>query len=786
MQKGWGIRVRRPFVWLLLPYIAGILVSYFAKVPAVVAWATMAGLLVFGFWIIKMRLRNEAFFCVILLFFLFFGWSRGLLSNYAVNPMQAHFNQALLWTGTISGLPQHEADRDIYVLKVKSAKIRLTVYSDTRGTPPQMVFRPGDTLLLEGQLTEPPGQRNPKAFDYRRYLAGRGIYGLISTSVNEITLVQPGSRWTPMGISYTFRKKAGDILALAGDKEGNILKAMILGERHLIPPEVRQDLQRSGLSHLLAISGLHVGFLVLLLSKLVVLLRVETRRAFFLQATLLIFYCGAVGFTASVLRAVVMALFYLGGKQLGRRVDLLNSMAGAAWLILLIRPLEVVSIGFLLSFTAVTAIALLQKPIQKALGFLPKTVASVLSVTLAAQIGTMPLVAYAYNIASPIGLLTNPIAATLAGLAVIGGFLFIPIGLMIPWVAGIFMPLLRFPVGGLLMLGDISAVHPWAAFRVVSPSLFTIGIYYMILWILSTERPTFIVRPSYWTGCLIMFYLTTRILLPYFTPQTLQIVFLDVGQGDSIYIKTPDRHHILIDAGGRALRTDYGWDPGEAIVLPFLLKNGTANLDLVMMSHGHEDHIGGLVSVVDQLRIGAIMEYPPLSENLYYQEIKDAVMRKNIPVLHAVSGQTYRVGADVLLHILFPLPDERLMAALAGDNENNHSIVVLVEYQETAVLLTGDIEARVERYLVDKIPRTVDILKAAHHGSKTSSTPEWLSAVAPKIAVIQVGKNTFGHPSPEVVDRYDADGILLYRNDTNGAVICTYRKGQWDIKTMQP
>ncbi len=786
MQKGWGVRFKRPFVWLLLPYIAGILVSYFAKVPAVVPWAAMAGLLIFGLWIIKFRLRSEAFFCVILLFFFFFGWSRGLLSIYAVNPIQAYFHQEILWTGTISGLPQHEVDRDIYVFKVKSAKIRLTVYPDTRGAPPERVFHPGDTLSLKGQLVDPPGQRNPKAFDYRAYLAGRGIYGLISTTENEIALVRPASRWTPMGISYTFRKKAGDILALAGDKEGNILKAMILGERNLIPPEVHQDLQRSGLSHLLAISGLHVGFLVLLLTKLVAWLRVETRWAFFLQAIILIFYCGAIGFTASVLRAVVMALFYLGGKQLGRRADLLNSMAGAAWLILLIRPLEIVSIGFLLSFTAVGTIALLQKSIQKALSFLPKTVASVLSVTLAAQIGTMPLVAYAYNIVTPIGLLTNPIAAMLAGLAVMGGFLFIPIGLMIPWLAGLFMPLLRFPVGGLLMLGDISAVHPWAAFRVVSPSLFAIGIYYILLWILSTERPTFIARPGYWSGCLIMIYLTTRILLPYFTPQTLQIVFLDVGQGDSIYIKTPDRHHVLIDAGGKALRTDYGLDPGETVVLPFLLKSGTASLDLVMMSHVHEDHIGGLVSIVDQLKIGAIMEYPPRSENLYYQEIKDTVMRKDIPVLHAIGGQTYKVGQEVLLHILFPLPDERLMSALAGENENNRSIVVLLEYQEAAVILTGDIEARVERYLVDRIPRTVDILKVAHHGSKTSSIPEWLAAVAPKVAIIQVGKNTFGHPSPEVLERYSADGILLYRNDTNGAVICTYRKGQWDIKTMLP
>jgi competence protein ComEC len=204
-----------------------------------------------------------------------------------------------------------------------------------------------------------------------------------------------------------------------------------------------------------------------------------------------------------------------------------------------------------------------------------------------------------------------------------------------------------------------------------------------------------------------------------------------------------------------------------------------------MMSHVHADHIGGLVSVIQDLRVDAFMEYPPKARNRYYQDIERALYVRRIPRITAYAGQTYRIGREVLLHILYPMEDPVLTQAVAGRNENERSLVVLLEYRGATALLTGDIEHRGEAWLASRLPGPADILKVPHHGSATSSSAEFIRAADPIAAVIQVGRNRYGHPSAEVTARYEAAGIALYRNDQQGAVICTYKRGRWHIRTMQ-
>jgi len=279
--------------------------------------------------------------------------------------------------------------------------------------------------------------------------------------------------------------------------------------------------------------------------------------------------------------------------------------------------------------------------------------------------------------------------------------------------------------------------------------------------------------------CLIIILLGGNLLASYLKPKELEIVFLDVGQGDSTFIQTPDGKNILIDSGSQE-----DMDIGENVLLPFLLKNGISSLDLVVMSHCHDDHINGLPTVVDQLDIKAFMEYPPEEPSDTYLELKEIINKKNIQVVTASGGQSYRIGNETWLHVLYPY--ENIGQAIYHDNENNLSLVLLLECGEASVLFTGDIEKEAEYYLAGRIKRQASVLKVPHHGSNTSNTDIFLDTVSPDVAVIQVGNNFFGHPSSQTLKRLEERKIEVYRNDLHGAVILNYMKGRREIQVMRP
>jgi competence protein ComEC len=176
------------------------------------------------------------------------------------------------------------------------------------------------------------------------------------------------------------------------------------------------------------------------------------------------------------------------------------------------------------------------------------------------------------------------------------------------------------------------------------------------------------------------------------------------------------------------------------------------------------------------------MEYPPGEESPAYRVLKDTIHQKGVEVISASRGQSYHIGGEVWLHILYP--DEKVVKALSKGNENNYSLVILLEYRDTSVLFAGDIEKGVEYYLSGRMGAQADILKVPHHGSNTSSTESFLDAVSPNKGIIQVGTNVFGHPSPQTLDRLVDRGVQVFRNDEQGAVLLRYRDHQWIIRTM--
>lgn len=787
------IQIKRPVIWVTISYIAGILLSSILKSFSwvYIAWITAVFCLLIGFLLLK---KGKPYLSIIiLLLFMWTGFVNGQIARVDFSGLNSFQGSTLNLTGQVLEVVRYDSDRAVYDVQVEyvedegrkyltRGKIRLSQYFYGEGEN-RKIFSPGDIIRIRGELRKPQGRRNPRGFDYRGYLEKQGIFYTVNVSESQVELI--GTK--PFKWPYSWIIAVHNWLKSIMEKNLRepvlaLVKSMIIGDKGGLPYRLRDEFSKTGLAHILAISGLHVGYIVLALSAVQRFLKLPPKIAFLAQALFLGFYCLLVGGAASAIRAAIMAIIVMGGRLLGRRPDPVNSMALAALIVLIFRPLDIYDVGFQLSFGAVGGIFLYSNRIKKALKFLPNFISNSISVSLAAQLGTWPLILYYFNIISPWSVLTNLLLVPIAGIVVILGFIMLIISLVLPWLGSFIGYIIEY-IGVILIRGNnMMASLPGASIKMVSPSIMFLTIYYLILWLMSEEKPAFIKRPLLWAGGAIALLLGLA-FIKYILPVPMQIVFLDVGQGDCIYIRTPDRKHILIDGGGRPEGLG-DFDVGEDIVVPFLLKNGIGRLDLVVMSHSHDDHIGGLIPVVRDIKVAAFMEFPPkdISEN--YLQLKELVKQKGITCIYAVQGQSYQIGKKAWIDILYPMEDQARLENIGGDNENNRSLVMRLSYKNTSILFTGDIEREVEEYLSDIYDFEVDILKVAHHGSRTSSTEPWIQIIDPQIAVIQVGRNIFGHPHPEVEERLLEQGASVYRSDRDGAVICTFINGKWNVYTM--
>lgn len=781
--------IRRPLIWTVFSYGFGIVLSYFVHINTSIL---LIGAMVFLLYIVYLHFIHRLDFAYVLVMFLMLGWLRGLTFLNRESPLYMYTDRDIYVVGEIVDFPQYYDNRDVYIVKTEkiiyenreyavNTKIRLTVYKGkgklrADGYTDSLYVR-GDRILFEGRLENPPAQRNPKGSNYRLYLKNKGIYNIMSIDENSIKPYSQDKR-NRKNILHAIANWMDKAIGRYAMGEGSrLLKSMILGQRWELPSEIRDTFSKTGTAHILAISGLHVGFIMMGID--LCLRRFYLRRStmFFIQTAVLSTYCILIGAPPSAMRATIMAIISLGGYALNRPEDRANTLAFAGLIILLVKPGQLFDVGFQMSFGAVGGIMLLYTRFKDRLYFIPKGLADILTVTIGAQLGVGMFVAYHYNIVSPISIVANLLFIPLAGLIVQLGFLLIISSLIFPPLAkliGYIIGYLSFIfIEGNYMLGSI----PLSSKVVISPPIFIIICYYVSIWLLSDERPASVDIRKMFT--IIISAVVIFILVISVYPADFKVVFLDVGQGDCIYIRTPDKRHILIDAGGVPYRGyETSFDTGAHIVLPFLLKNGVHKLDLVVASHWHDDHVGGLFSVLDNIRTDTFLYYPPYESNDVYRELMDLLERRDIARVEVERGQTYKVGSLMECSILHPY------AGIATDNENNRSIVMHVKYKDTSLMFTGDIEGEVENMLVRDDNLTSHMLKVAHHGSITSSTEEWIEGVGPMFAVIQVGKNTFNHPHEDVIDRFKIKDIRVYRTDVHGAVICRYRKGGWKVKCM--
>ncbi|MBA3522334.1 MAG: DNA internalization-related competence protein ComEC/Rec2 [Gemmatimonadales bacterium] len=547
-----------------------------------------------------------------------------------------------------------------------------------------------------------------------------------------------------------------------------MVDALILGRRGGIDPELQDRFARSGLVHLLSISGFHVGLITAWVFLLARLLGISRSRSLMLSAAVSAAYVAFLGWPAPAARAAALAAV-VARCQVRQRLVQANALLAATCLcVLVVDPWAILDLGGWLSAAALWGASTFSRWSDRALGegFWWRTLASSLGATLA----TAPITATALGTVAVAGIGLNFAAIPLAAVAVPGvlaSLLLQPVwsesARAMAAGAGLALHLLELAAGFgaaipwghvLVEPGDSAAAVPW------------LGALVMALWAMgSRNTPAEAARRAGWALAAALWLMLARGGLPGSADGEGQLAlhFLDVGQGDGAVLRTPGGRWVVIDAGPAGERND----AGRRVVVPFLMRQGARSLAAVIISHAHADHLGGVPSVLRRFRAGVVVEPGALVADPLYAAFLADLAGTSVAWHPGRAGERFTIDS-VSFTVLHPDP----LWTGWGEDVNEDSVVLLVEYGAFQALFAGDAGFPAEAAMRRRLG-AVDLLKVGHHGSRGSTGDGWLGALRPRAAVISVGRNDYGHPAPETLGRLARHGVDVRRTDLDGTVTVT-------------
>ncbi len=627
----------------------------------------------------------------------------------------------------------------------------------------------GDRITLEGECSDITGKRNPGDFDYKMYYKSKGIRKIISAG--SASLLKKDSAGAFAKLLYLSKEKVRNTIneALPQD-EAAILVGIITGDKADIDEDTRDAYMRTGLSHILSVSGLHVGFLMLMLTYALMPFKLEKKLQGLIIFSIITYYVLLIGAPLPSVRALLMLAVLLAGKAVGRNYDLLASVSFAGMLILMLKPLAVHDPGFMISFGAMYTIALLYPPFHSMLRGIPSAVRSTTALSISVWLGLAPVLAYYFNYISVVSIIINIIAVPLSLVITIAGFAGVLVGIAFKAAALYIFSIDYYLISLLTYIIKKASELPMAGFYIPSLPIYFYALYYVgiCIWIGFIKSAYFRVYIRRFAAAYLLMAVTA-ISIYNLPSRELRLTFFDVGQGDSCCISTPGKKVVLVDGGGSSQNGEYYYDVGGKITLPALLHQGIWRIDTVIVSHLHDDHMEGLLKVIEFYPIKNII-LPKVSgspENISGNSgaLLELCNRKGIKVYRLGKGNYLNLGGGVRIDFLLP-GDE------AKPDENENSLVGTLTYGDFQALLTGDIGEKTESELPAEVIKS-SVLKVPHHGSPRSTSEVFLEGVKPKISVISVGRNNFGHPSEDTLKRLRDSGSMVFRTDESGAVIVT-------------
>lgn len=782
----------RPLTIILLLYIIGTIFGKFISFNLIFLFIIIVLLLLISFisflkqWNITTALL---FLIIILIGILNYNLnSKPIGANHIINFVE---DKKLIVIGTVLD-KEYYSNQEKISLKVKVSQIEredkkirikgLILVNIYTGNCP---YEYGDILKIRGRLTKPLGLNNFGEFNYELYLAQKRIF--VYTNIWQDKDIQKiGEERTNLLVSFSvsMRNKIKNIIGRLLQPPYNfLLIGMLLGEKTYIPPELKDVFIESGIMHILAVSGLHVGIIAAAIFIFLNSLRIPKRVKLITVVLILIMYAFITGFRPSVVRATIMFSLLVVGKLINRNRNLYISLFLAAFLILLINPLILYDAGFLLSFIVTFFIIYLSPILQELFSNTITWIKNPLSVSMAAWLGIFPLSAYFFNKVSLISVISNIFIVPLTAIAVILGFIIFFLGLISIPLATLIAKINYFVLILITFLAKLFSSLPFSFVYVAQPLVIFIFLYYIMLFFIIEifYRKIFPPKLKIKATILILSAVLVVIIVQIFYPlDNIKVNFINVGEGDCILIEAPKKYNILIDGGGTPRST---FDVGGKIVIPYLRRKGINKINLLVLTHPHLDHLEGLLPILREFKVDMVLDSGLICDISEYREFISIIKEKNIPYHQAKAGDNFIFSKYLEILLLNPIYTSNIYNE---SDFNNASIVVKLFYKNSKFIFTGDIEETAEkRMLIWQKNLKSDVLKVAHHGSSSSSSLEFVNEVDPIIAVISVGKNHFGHPSPEIIERLEDKNIKVYRTDENGTIIIRTDGKEYWIRTLR-
>lgn len=674
----------------------------------------------------------------------------------------------------------------------RSEAVQGRIWVTVRRPAPEV--QPGDRIVFSGHLHAIHAFCNPDGFDYERFMALKGIHTRLYALGNSVRIESSGQAFRLDGFVRERRWLAGQMDQLLGGhrmEAVQLLKALTLGDRDALSQELREAFSRAGVSHVLAISGLHVGMVAASAFALfawalawVPALRTRAwvrRCAAILSLVPVVGYAMLAGFSPSTERAVIMVTVFLMTFWVGRPHDWLNALAVAAVVILVVSPPQLTFVSFQLSFAAVFAIILGMgiigrfQPVKSApwwrrWGYRPLVL---LVVSVLAILGTAPLVARYFNQVAWLGPLTNLAVVPVVGMVSLpAGLLGIVLSPISTGAAEICWHAAAYGLEVVVWLVTMVARWPLAAGSIVTPTILEMALFYLLVTALFQWR-----RPWQRNISLAVVLVAGSLDAAYwyqrrFAPE-MAVTAVDVGQGSAYLIQLPRGFTILFDGGG--FGDNAAFDIGRSVVAPLLWRNKIKTVDLVILSHPNSDHLNGLLFILRKFKVGQVWSNGEAVETMGFRQWQQLIETRRIDHPPFALLPRHTEINDVRIDILGPPVDfDHHGKTDPWRDPNNNSLVVRFVWDKISFLFCGDIEKPAERYLLSRYGAATlqsTILTVPHHGSRSSSTQAFLDAVRPRVAIVSAGwRNRFRFPHQAVLKKLNQADCQVLRTDQCGAV----------------
>lgn len=648
-------------------------------------------------------------------------------------------------------------------------------------------WRAGRRVRLPGSVRRPAIYGNPGVPDEGRALARRGIVLVGSVkSAALVEMVATGSALDEAAGSaraWARRRLARHVGRWAGDS-GAVATAILIGDRSGLSEDDQRRLQDAGTYHVIAISG---GNIAILTGLLLVSMRaggIGAPHAAALTIAVLLFYGQLTGWSASVSRAVAAAAIFLAARILDHRGPATNALAVAAVAAVALSPVVVFDPGFILSFGATLGILLGAARLMPRGGFdrsgssrsersvagtAISAAAALLAATVCAELALAPVTASVFSKVTFAGLALNFAAIPLMTIVQGASMLTLAAAPVLADAADIAGYVAHLAAHWLVRSSGLVELAPWLSRDVSPPAWGLVGAYYLccVACLVSPRWMRAGIGGIAVSGALILTgpLALTRDGVPPALPGRLRVAFLDVGQGDATLVITPDRHALLVDAGGLAGST---FDVGDRVVSPALRAFGIRTLETLVVTHGDPDHLGGAPAIMRRFAPSAVWEGVPVPPNVKLHELASTAAAAGMSWRTVQAGDRVRKGAVEIRVLHPPLPDWERQRV-----RNEDSVVLEIRMGDVSVVLPGDVGVEGERRMLPGLALgPIAIIKAPHHGSASSSTEAFVRAARPAAVVFSAGRgNRFGHPAPAVVDRYRRAGAQMFRTNEDGAVV---------------